>query len=76
MLGFLDYNWIFALQLDHIYTSNYFLGISALLTASLIACSRTQQWPIVRIAKRWKFLDKEQAIFAKGNGANLPSLHA
>ena len=71
VLGFLDYHWIYALQLDHIYTSYYFLGLSALLTASLIACSRTQQWPLVKVAKRWRFLDREQQVFAKGNGAHL-----
>lgn len=68
VLGFLDYNLVFALQLDHIYTSDYFLGISALLTASLIACSKTQQWPLLKMSKRWSFPSRPEQVFAKGNG--------
>lgn len=52
VLGFLTYNWIFALQWDHIYTSNYFLGLMALLGASLAACTSTRQLPMVRVARR------------------------
>eukprot|EP00892_Ulva_mutabilis_P008991 jgi/Ulvmu1/6464/UM003_0095.1 len=73
VLGFLDYNWIYALQLDHIYTSYYFLGISALLTASLIACSKSRQLPLVKVAKRWSFPEREEQVFAKGNGETLPN---
>ena len=69
VLGFLDYNLLFALQLDHIYTSDYFLGISALLTASLISCSRTQQWPLLKMSKRWSFPSSPKQVFVKGNGA-------
>jgi ResB-like family len=72
VLGFLDYNLLIALQLDHIYTSDYFLGISALLTASLIACSRTQQWPLLKIAKRWSFPSRPEQVFSKGNGMLQP----
>ena len=52
VLGFLTYNWIFALQLDHIYTANYFLGLMALLGVSLAACTSTRQLPMVRVARR------------------------
>lgn len=52
VLGFLTYNWIFALQWDHIYTSNYFLGLMALLGASLAACTSTRQLPMVKVARR------------------------
>ena len=48
VLGWLDYHALFALQLDHIYTSYYFVGTSVLLAASLIACSKTQQVPLVK----------------------------
>jgi ResB-like family len=69
VLGFLDYHIVYALQLDHIYTSSYFLGVSLLLAASLVACSRTQQWPLVKIARRWKFAKTPSVVFAKGHGA-------
>ena len=52
VLGFLTYHWIFALQWDHIYTANYFLGLMALLGASLAACTSTRQLPMVKVARR------------------------
>lgn len=51
-LGFLDYKFIWALQWDHIYTADYFLGLMALLAASLAACTTTRQWPMVKVARR------------------------
>ena len=53
VLGFLTYHWIFALQWDHIYTAPYFLGLMALLGASLAACTSTRQLPMVRVARRY-----------------------
>lgn len=69
ILGFLDYNTLFALQLDHIYISTYFLGLCMLLTASLVACSKTQQFPLLKMAKRWSFPKRAAQVFSKGNGA-------
>ena len=69
VLGFLDYHTLFALQLDHIYTSTYFLGLCLLLTASLVACSKTQQFPLLKMAKRWSFPKRAAQVFSKGNGA-------
>ena len=53
VLGFLTYQWIFALQWDHIYTAPYFLGLMALLGASLAACTSTRQLPMIRVARRY-----------------------
>ena len=39
VLGFLTSDLIRALQWDHIYSANYFLGLLGLLAASLAACS-------------------------------------
>jgi len=50
--GFVDWRLIQALQLDHIYTAGYFLGLLGLLAASLAACTATRQWPAVRVARR------------------------
>jgi cytochrome c biogenesis protein len=49
VLGFLTYNWIFALDLDHIYTAWYFYITLAWLAASLAACTSTRQWPAVKV---------------------------
>ena len=45
VLGFLTSDLILALQWDHIYSANYFLGLLGLLAASLAACSATR-WGI------------------------------
>jgi cytochrome c biogenesis protein ResB len=42
VLGFLTYDIIFRLHLDQIYTAPYFLGLMALLAASLAACTSTR----------------------------------
>lgn len=42
VLGFLTYDIIFKLHLDQIYTAPYFLGLMALLAASLAACTSTR----------------------------------
>lgn len=49
MLGFLDYNLLLGLQLDHIYTAWYFYGSIALLAASLMACTYSTQWPTAKV---------------------------
>lgn len=42
VLGFFTYDVIFRLHLDQIYTAPYFLGLMALLGASLAACTSTR----------------------------------
>lgn len=55
VLGFLTYDVILTLQLDHIYSAQYFLLLLALLGGSLIACTMTTQLPMVKVAQRWRF---------------------
>ena len=64
MLGFLTYDIIFKLELDHIYSASYFLLLLALLGTSLIACTLTNQLPQVKVAQRWRFRTTE-ASYAK-----------
>jgi hypothetical protein len=64
VLGFLTGRIVVALQLDHIYTAEYFLLLLALLGASLTACTITNQWPAVKVARRWRFKG-EQASLAR-----------
>lgn len=54
-LGFITHRLIWALQWDHIYTADYFLGLLVLLGASLAACTYTNQWPSAKVAQRWRF---------------------
>ena len=52
VLGFLDYSLLLGLQLDHIYTANYFYFSLGLLAASLMACTYTRQLPTVKVGER------------------------
>ena len=72
-LGFLSYKVIKALQLDHIYTAPYFLGLIALLFSSLVACSVTTQWPMFKVARRWRFAATPAAIDRLDFHESLPN---
>lgn len=55
VLGFFTWRWIFTLGLDHMYSAPIFLGMLALLAASLMACTYTTQIPLVKVARRSVF---------------------
>ena len=63
---------ILLLGLDHVYSSPLYLGLCFLLTSSLIACSYTRQWPMVKVAKRWNFISKPSRILGLQNAFTLP----
>lgn len=52
VLGFLSYDLLFFLQLNHLYSAWYFYGLIALLGAQLMACSSTTQVPMVKVRQR------------------------
>jgi cytochrome c biogenesis protein len=52
-LGLLDGDRILALQLDHVYSSSWFLALLAWLGLALVLCSWRRQWPALRAALRW-----------------------
>ena len=53
VFGFVTWRLIGLFQFDHIYVAPYFLGLLALLGASLAACTTTRQWPMLRVARRY-----------------------
>lgn len=59
-------------RLDHIYTAWYFWGFNVLLAASLVACSRTTQWPSLSAARAWRFPSKPGALARQPFAAVLP----
>ena len=73
VLGFVTHDLIGFLQWDHIYTANYFLAILALLAASLAACTATTQWPMVKVAQRWRFRKDENAYKKLDIARKVPS---
>ncbi|MEB3209065.1 MAG: cytochrome c biogenesis protein ResB [Synechococcus sp.] len=52
-LGLLPGEGVLALQLDHIYSSGWFLGLLAWLALALLLCSWRRQWPALRASLRW-----------------------
>ncbi len=51
--GFVDGSIIIHLQLDHVYSSTWFLGLLAWLGISLMICSWRRQFPILKTALSW-----------------------
>ena len=52
-LGLLNADGVLALQLDHVYSSGWFLGLLAWLALALLLCSWRRQWPALQAALRW-----------------------
>ena len=52
-LGLFNGDAILQLQLDHVYSSSWFLALLAWLGLSLILCSWRRQWPALQAALRW-----------------------
>ena len=70
--GFIDFPLILDLGLDHIYTTWYFVSLLALLGASLTACTVTRQWPVWKLAAKWKFLDRRATLLAMDESESVP----
>jgi len=52
-LGLFNGDALLTLQLDHVYSSSWFLALLAWLGLSLILCSWRRQWPALQAALRW-----------------------
>ncbi len=55
LYGFLNAKLIFFFQFNHLYQSWYFLSLLTLLALSLILCSFYNQWPLLKISKKFFF---------------------
>lgn len=62
LFGFLTWRVILNLGLDHVYRTPWFLAILILFGSSLIACSFTRQWPMLKGARRWSYLTRPQSF--------------
>ena len=72
VLGFVTWKLIVSLGLDHVYTSPIFFATLVYLAASLIVCSSTTQFPLLKRAKKWSFLD-ENSIANLDLAEDLPN---
>ncbi|KAJ8450869.1 hypothetical protein Cgig2_032494 [Carnegiea gigantea] len=72
VLGFFTWRWILTLGFDHMFSSPVFLGTLVLLAASLMACTYTTQIPLVKVARRWNFMELPEAICKQEFSEKLP----
>ena len=56
ILGFIDWNFIFRFNLDHIYTAYWFILLLLLFGTSLLSCTFTTQLPSLKKFRLWNFL--------------------
>ncbi|MDR9403917.1 MAG: cytochrome c biogenesis protein [Halothece sp. Uz-M2-17] len=55
VLGFLSWQVILTLGLDHVYTTWWFVSILVVFGSSLTACTFTRQLPTLKLAQRWQY---------------------
>lgn len=72
VLGFFTWRWVLTLGFDHMFSSPVFLGTLVLLAASLMACTYTTQIPLVKVARRWNFMQSPEAICKQEFSEKLP----
>jgi cytochrome c biogenesis protein len=82
ILGFINWNIILALKLDHIYTSSWFSALLIVFSTSLLSCTLTVQLPSLRRFRRWKFFTNlvngggiEKKLSTNTNNAANYTLH-
>nr|CAB3493076.1 unnamed protein product [Digitaria exilis] len=72
VFGFITWRWILTPGFDHMFSSPVFLGLLALLAASLMACTYTTQLPMVKVARRWSFTHSGERIRKQEFADSLP----
>ncbi|XP_006650660.2 cytochrome c biogenesis protein CCS1, chloroplastic [Oryza brachyantha] len=72
VFGVITWRWILTPGFDHMFSSPVFLGLLALLAASLMACTYTTQIPIVKVARRWSFMHSAGSIRKQEFADSLP----
>ena len=63
IFGFINGSQVLKLQLDHVYTSNWFLFSLVLLCISLAACSFRRQIPSLKAALKWTEYKNEKKFY-------------
>lgn len=62
LFGFLTYKVILAWGLDRVYGTWWFLTLLILFGVSLATCTFHRQIPLLKVARRWFFVNKPQSI--------------
>ena len=72
-IGLLRGDGVLALQLDHVYSSGWFLGLLAWLGLALLLCSWRRQWPALQAALRWIDYREPRQLSKLSVAETLPS---
>ncbi|NJK40432.1 MAG: cytochrome c biogenesis protein [Acaryochloridaceae cyanobacterium SU_2_1] len=72
LFGFLTWNVLLALGLDHVYGTWWFLSILILFGTSLTACTFTRQLPALKAARSWKFYRQPRQFEKLALSTTLP----
>jgi cytochrome c biogenesis protein len=60
LFGFLTWQVLLTIGLNHVYTTWWYLSILVLFGSSLIACTFRRQLPALKTAKMWNFYDQSR----------------
>jgi cytochrome c biogenesis protein len=71
VFGFLSWDRILSLGLDHVYKTWWFLLLIFLFGCSLVLCSFLQQFPSLKIARRCQFFRTSQSFYKLKNSTIL-----
>ncbi len=74
LFGFLSWRVILSTGLDHVYRTPWFLAILILFGSSLMACTFTRQWPLLKVSRRWSHYTKPQSFRKLALSGIHPSL--
>jgi cytochrome c biogenesis protein len=60
LFGFLSWQVLLKLGLNHVYTTWWFLALMILFGSSLAACTLMRQFPALKAAQKWQFYQKSR----------------
>ena len=72
-LGFINGKTLIRFELDHIYSSTWFLCLLGWLGLALMLCSWRRQWPILQAALRWVDYKEPQQLIKLSIAETIPS---
>ena len=79
LFGFVTWQFILNLGLNHVYSTWWFLSLLVLFGTSLMTCTFTRQFPALKAARHWRFYQNPRqfqklALSTDLSSVSLPSL--
>ncbi len=72
LFGFLSWQVILQLGLNHVYRTWWFLALLVLFGSSLTACTFNRQFPALKAARRWQFYQQPRQFQKLALSTSLP----